>query len=49
MIFHANAEDIGMAYAFGAQFARTLGVNVILIEYPGYGIYKGSANEKQVK
>eukprot|EP01022_Parablepharisma_sp_SALTPOND_P034410 TRINITY_DN91692_c0_g1_i1.p1 TRINITY_DN91692_c0_g1~~TRINITY_DN91692_c0_g1_i1.p1 ORF type:complete len:343 (+),score=21.74 TRINITY_DN91692_c0_g1_i1:111-1031(+) len=39
--FHANAEDIGTAEDELLELGCLLGVHVILVEYPGYGIYKG--------
>lgn len=37
--FHANAEDIGLAYHFLEMIKNTAKVNVLAPEYPGYGIY----------
>eukprot|EP00128_Syssomonas_multiformis_P014192 Colp12_sorted_trinity150504_noHs@25901 len=34
---HGNAEDIGLCYELFDAYARKLGINVLLIEYPGYG------------
>jgi abhydrolase domain-containing protein 17 len=38
--FHGNAEDIGYAYDFANEIRIDLKLNIILMEYPGYGIYK---------
>ena len=45
MYFHANAEDIGHSYQLTDDLRKGLCINVISIEYPGYGLYKGKANE----
>ena len=47
-MFHTNAVDIGNSYDYGYKISKTLQVHVLLVEYPGYGIYKGVANEKQI-
>ena len=39
--FHGNAEDIGMTYEINDLIRNTLDINVIVPEYPGYGVYKG--------
>jgi len=44
--FHANAEDIGLSYSIMLEFSIRLNVNVLIVEYPGYGIYKGNPNAK---
>ena len=37
--FHANAEDIGLAYPLLDSIRNVIKINVIAPEYPGYGIY----------
>ena len=37
--FHGNGEDIGYSYYFGDELRKNLHLNIILMEYPGYGIY----------
>ena len=37
--FHANAEDIAVAYKLLASVRTLLRVNVLAIEYPGYSFY----------
>ena len=37
--FHANAEDIVLSHELLDYLSALLRVNVIAIEYPGYGIY----------
>ena len=41
--FHANAEDIGVAYDLLLLIGEQLKVHVLAVEYPGYGLYKSSA------
>ncbi|EAS02602.2 hydrolase of the alpha/beta superfamily protein (macronuclear) [Tetrahymena thermophila SB210] len=38
--FHGNAEDIGLSYQFLFSMQMILKMNIIAVEYPGYGIYK---------
>ena len=42
LYFHANAEDLGMISIIISQLSQYLKVNVLAVEYPGYGIYKGN-------
>ena len=35
-----------MHYNLSYSISKEINVNFALVEYPGYGIYKGSANEK---
>lgn len=39
IFFHANAEDIGSAYKLVNTIRDRMNVEVIVPEYPGYGIY----------
>ncbi|CAD8147236.1 unnamed protein product [Paramecium pentaurelia] len=39
LYFHSNAEDIGTCYEFTSALSNGLNLNVICMEYPGYGIY----------
>ena len=41
MYYHGNAIDIGIRYDFFKTMSRRLKVNVIGVEYPGYGTYEG--------
>lgn len=41
LYFHANAEDLGRAEKFVNCIRHCLRVHVIVVEYPGYGIYPG--------
>ena len=40
--FHGNAEDIGLAFDLLYMFGSEMGMHVIAVEYPGYGLYKTS-------
>lgn len=37
--FHANAEDIGLVHQFLSVLRTLLRVNVLAMEYPGYGFF----------
>jgi len=37
--FHANAEDIVLARELLEYVSNMLKVNILAIEYPGYGLY----------
>lgn len=43
--FHANAEDLGQIYVNLRYLRSLLGVHVLAVEYPGYGVCSGSASE----
>jgi len=45
MYFHANGEDLGSSYPFCQGMREQLQVNVLAIEYPGYGICPGHCSE----
>lgn len=48
--FHANAEDIGLAFDLLHAIGSRIRAHVIAVEYPGYGLYKSSPpNEAQIK
>jgi hypothetical protein len=40
--FHANYEDLGQTHTFLHTLMTSLQINVLGVEYPGYGIYSGS-------
>jgi hypothetical protein len=44
MYFHGNASDLGMNRRVAADMVRTYSMDVISIEYPGYGISKESVS-----
>jgi hypothetical protein len=37
--FHANGEDVGLTQKLMGKISEKLNVNIICMEYPGYGIY----------
>ena len=39
LYFHGNGEDLGTCYFLMSCFKRRLGVRVLAMEYPGYGLY----------
>ena len=51
MYFHGNAEDIGYSQEFLKEIQNTLKINVMAMEYPGYGIFveKGGCSNKKIK
>lgn len=48
MYFHGNAEDLKSSFELVDMFRSVLSVNVIAIEYPGYGLYKGKCKESEI-
>lgn len=49
LYFHGNAEDIGYAYELMDRLRVTLGVHVLCVEYPKYGLYKAVISERRIK
>lgn len=43
--FHGNSEDIFQSELIGVYFKSYLKMNVIIVEYPGYSIYKSDKKE----
>jgi hypothetical protein len=39
LYFHGNAEDLGYANEFLVNLKNELKVNILAVEYPGYGLY----------
>ena len=39
--FHGNAEDIGLAYEMTDLIRTSLQIHILVVEYPGYGLYYG--------
>ena len=39
LYFHANAEDLGMCYYMLDCLKERLGVRILAMEYPGYGLH----------
>ena len=48
VFFHGNAEDLRTSYDLVDMFRSVLNVNVIAVEYPGYGFYKGKTRESAI-
>jgi hypothetical protein len=46
--FHGNAEDIGLASDILTHIRDKMKINVLAVEYPGYGIYKGQPSSSQI-
>jgi len=38
--FHANAEDLSSTVPLLSRFCQDFKINIVAVEYPGYGIYK---------
>ena len=49
MYFHGNAEDLSSAEHQMCQISNYLGVAVIALEYPSYGLYRGNGNASEAK
>ncbi len=47
LYFHGNAEDIGLSYDFVYDLREEFKINVVAIEYPGYGVYKDCQTSAQ--
>jgi len=39
IFFHGNAEDMGISYEMLDHLRTALRINILAVEYPGYGIY----------
>lgn len=39
MYFHGNAEDIGLSYELLDHMRSNFKINVLAVEYPGYGVH----------
>ena len=46
ILFHGNAEDIFLVSNFATAFELYIKMNVVVVEYPGYSIYKMSKNNE---
>lgn len=46
--FHGNAEDIGLAYEMTDLIRTSLQIHVIVVEYPGYGLYSGKPKAEKI-
>ncbi len=48
LYFHGNAEDVGHTVELLEHVRDSLGIHIICVEYPGYGIYAGSPDATRV-
>ncbi len=48
VIFHGNAEDIFLAREVADMIRERLVISIVLVEYPGYSIYKEEKNSEMV-
>lgn len=48
LLFHGNAEDLGIAYQALKQIRDQLKITVLAVEYSGYGLYHGEKSANQV-
>jgi abhydrolase domain-containing protein 17 len=48
LFFHANAEDLKLAYELIDLLRTVLHINVLAIEYPGFGLYKYKTTSKTI-
>ena len=49
IFFHGNAEDLGISFEMLDHLRTALKINVMAVEYPGYGVYEdpeGPSEEK---
>ena len=46
LYFHANAEDIVLSHELLDFIRALLRVNIIAVEYPGYGIYNSEMQKR---
>uniref|UniRef100_A0A7S1QTS8 Serine aminopeptidase S33 domain-containing protein n=1 Tax=Alexandrium catenella TaxID=2925 RepID=A0A7S1QTS8_ALECA len=44
VFFHKNADDLGSCKPFVEKLRSCLGVHVLVVEYPGYGLCSSSSN-----
>eukprot|EP00930_Biecheleria_cincta_P095543 TRINITY_DN87499_c0_g1_i1.p1 TRINITY_DN87499_c0_g1~~TRINITY_DN87499_c0_g1_i1.p1 ORF type:complete len:460 (+),score=75.36 TRINITY_DN87499_c0_g1_i1:84-1463(+) len=47
LFFHANAEDLGMSFAILKHMRDQFKVNVLAVEYPGYGLLNGMETDEE--
>ena len=48
IFFHGNAEDIFLSKHMAYGLLEKLNMNIIIVEYPGYSIYKGEASPEKI-
>lgn len=47
IFFHGNGEDISLAYDFLNHIRNNLAINILAVEYPGYGLYKDKSSDSE--
>ena len=48
LYFHGNAEDVGTSSEYLESFRDWFCINVMAMEYPGYGMYGGTSNAARI-
>lgn len=48
IFFHGNAEDMFYSNEMAKVLQEITGMNVVIVEYPGYSIYKGEPNSTKI-
>lgn len=48
LYFHGNAEDIGLSYEMTDLIRTVLQLHVLVVEYPGYGLYAGKPKAERI-
>ena len=48
IFFHGNAEDIFLSRMMAEVLLQILNMNIVIVEYPGYSIYKGSPTAEKI-
>lgn len=48
IFFHGNGEDINSAYEFAFFISNQLKTSILIMEYPGYSVYGGTASPAAV-
>lgn len=46
--FHGNGEDVFRSQELLDHLRCNLEVNILAMEYPGYGVYPGSPNDEKI-
>ena len=48
IFFHGNAEDIFLSRTMAEALLLTTNMNIVIVEYPGYSIYKGRPDAEKI-
>ena len=48
IFFHGNAEDIFAARSMGYSLHKKIGMNIVIVEYPGYSLYEGESDAETI-